>query len=549
MSPFGSRRGVDKEMRNELVVLLWLLAAGETARGAVLEAGAVPVLLELAVCPELRPLDEAVRRNTCTPDPLDMQLRELVWNALLRCVGRRGRHRHWQVAPGEVHRNAPCECRPPRRARRLCDDDRIRALVLEGGLLECLLSYVDTDSDVQGQIRLEPGQFVNRRDQALNLLRFLVPHSAEAFAASRGVETTLRFLQQCDDDRGVERGLALLKVVAAEAVCLEALAQGDAVDLLLVLASDSVRPEAARTLCYVSLSLLGAGGAVFVEQFRAGGGVAQVQAELARACTRDPTLPSPLAAAALGAAWACVCPSRRSTAQFLVSDGVDALLDLLDAGALHLRALTLSFLADLLGNPKSHAFFHEWRSSRTGACAAHVLLDLWREEEVSRGFGSGTGITDMTRPLAGTGARTAWVSPTRLTYSLRDPKKLELLEAFGRGADGDSLLMKLYCCLRLVGWDSLGYLEAEDKVTLSMVKGFVKLKQGEIWSDIQARAGHGRSTAWCFSSVRVRRARMALGPRRPSWRALASSPRRPTRSAWTWPSRCSATADVAAEAE
>jgi len=445
-------READKEIRNELVVLLYLAAGHGEGREAVREAGALETLVELAVCPEVRPAAEETRRNTLTRDPLDLQLRELVWNAL----------------------------------HRMSEDDVSRARLVGEGFLDCLLLYMDSDADLVRDLRVDPVQYLQRRNQALTLLRFLVPQCAGAFVERGGARSLLRFLQQCDDVAGVERGLALLLVAAAREECVPDLAEGGAVDLLLALALDRQQTEEARTACYLTLAQLGDMGAAFVDQFRASNGVAHVQQELARACSRDPTLPSAHVAALVGAAWSCVCKSRRSLARFLVADGLDVLLDMLDVGALHLRSLLLSVLADVLVNPRAHPFFHEWRSGRSARPAARLLLELWREEEASRGVGAGATLANLERPLVGTGRRTSWMTQAQLNYTLRDPRKLQLMEAFMHGADGDSLLMKIYCCLGLLGWDSLGYLDAEDRVTLALVRGFVKLRQGEIWGDIQA---------------------------------------------------------------
>ncbi len=46
------------------------------------------------------------------------------------------------------------------------------------------------------------------------------------------------------------------------------------------------------------------------------------------------------------------------------------------------RPVALRLLSELLENPRSHAFFHDWLSDRNKQTAAHLLLSLWR---VSRG--------------------------------------------------------------------------------------------------------------------------------------------------------------------
>ena len=54
--------------------------------------------------------------------------------------------------------------------------------------------------------------------------------------------------------------------------------------------------------------------------------------QLARCRAADPTLPSAYVVAVLDAVWTCVAPDRKNTAKFLVEEGMDVLLDLLEVG-------------------------------------------------------------------------------------------------------------------------------------------------------------------------------------------------------------------------
>eukprot|EP00798_Chlamydomonas_sp_ICE-L_P020377 gene20377-27148_t len=118
----------------------------------------------------------------------------------------------------------------------------------------------------------------------------------------------------------------------------------------------------------------------------------------------DPTLPSTYAVALLDAIWKCVVPDRKSTARFLVDEGLDILLQVLEVGNRDHRPITVSLLADLLVNPKSHSFFHDWRSDLDKKSAANMLLAIWKEEDALRGMTSKQGfLSNTSRPLTGKG--------------------------------------------------------------------------------------------------------------------------------------------------
>lgn len=75
-------RGGDKELRNELVVLAYLMASDDAGKEALLVEGVVSTLMHLAVSPELRPIPVDYRKTFGTVDALDLQFRELVWNTM-----------------------------------------------------------------------------------------------------------------------------------------------------------------------------------------------------------------------------------------------------------------------------------------------------------------------------------------------------------------------------------------------------------------------------------------------------------------------------------
>jgi hypothetical protein len=124
----------------------------------------------------------------------------------------------------------------------------------------------------------------------------------------------------------------------------------------------------------------------------------------------DAAVPIAFGAGTLAAVWRCIVPDVKNCAHFLAGGGMESLLNLLQVCSPTLRPVLLSVAADILENPKTHLFFHEWRSvgGRTslvpaGTAAATLVLGLWRAEELKLGVVSGDGvIANPTRPLAGT---------------------------------------------------------------------------------------------------------------------------------------------------
>ena len=119
-------------------------------------------------------------------------------------------------------------------------------------------------------------------------------------------------------------------------------------------------------------------------------------------------------------------PDGKNRATFVAGGGMGSLLDLAARCAETLRPATLSVLADILEEPKTHLFFHEWRSAGggqarrlapAGAPAITLVLNLWRAEEEK----IGTPMTRRTpRERGAPHSRAARVRETRRERSRRD---------------------------------------------------------------------------------------------------------------------------------
>jgi hypothetical protein len=184
------------------------------------------------------------------------------------------------------------------------------------------------------------------------------------------------------------------------------------------------------------------------------------------------------------------------------------------------RSVLLSLLCDLLENPRSHSFFHEWRSSRNQQTAAHLLLSIWGEEDAARGLTVDGLLANTQRPLDGTGHRTRWIPSEAIAYSsimaattipphedrasggtlasaattasVRNSTAVQqqvmnsstggaLSSGGSQGraaavatmlsaASGESVLAKIYGCFHLLGFGNFGYLPPTDTAVLTLVE-------------------------------------------------------------------------------
>ncbi|KAF5830681.1 hypothetical protein DUNSADRAFT_14196 [Dunaliella salina] len=339
--------------------------------------------------------------------------------------------------------------------------DAVRAWAL----VRALLAFVEevpeaaphaglASAALAAQRRWSPDQMDSLRAAALARLHALAPLCPEVYVEEGGPQVLLRFLGTSVHPAHMEgalrhlhhlvvskRGCSWASSLAGDGGMEEILGAAGGVSVLVMLlqqeASNASFSEHhvsyMRALCLSVFQSTRNSGPVTsraqslygtapcannnLRRFRHEGGVAMVLSQLARCESADRTLPSPYTVAVLDVIWACVVPDRKNTARFLVEDGLDALLSLLEIGNRGHRAVGLSLLADILSNPRSHSFFHEWRSHQDQSTAAHLLLRIWKEEDNAGGISDKQGVLANTAlPLRGTGKPEAWIVPESLSY-------------------------------------------------------------------------------------------------------------------------------------
>ena len=170
-----------------------------------------------------------------------------------------------------------------------------------------------------------------------------------------------------------------------------------------------------------------------------------------------------------------------------------------------LRPVILSALADILENPKTHLFFHEWRSTApraalapAGAQAVTLVLNLWRVEarrdgaESSRDLQTGEpGAPGALASLEDSGLNTAYVHVRRARADA-DARALAAAARAGthagegdaaRAAAAESTRARVFAVCSLLGFEHLRRTcSRADAATLAAVERYVDLREGETWA-------------------------------------------------------------------
>ncbi|GFR41272.1 hypothetical protein Agub_g1947 [Astrephomene gubernaculifera] len=492
----------DKELRNDVMVAANLLLQAPDFRAAAAAAGAFEPLLAAATAPELATRPDLVAGYALTTDTLDHELRLLVWGAL----------------------------------EQGCLLPEVLAAAVAAGLMRVLLLYVSYGDSHPAVRRWNADQLASLRSAALSKLHSLSPLCPEEYERAGGPATLLGFVSAAPGAvhlEGALRHLHRLFVLVPET--RDSLGGAGLIPVLLGVVRDSVgsgaggggalghvgaggggggsgglsaagsssfvaggtggggggggasgQPEPVRLFALLCLTALCTVHAENQRRLRKAGGVGVLLSALAKLRGLDPLLPAPYAIAVLECIWAAVVPDRKSTARFLVDQGMDQLLNHLESGNQGHRPVVLRVLSDLLENPRSHPFFHEWQSDANKQTAAHMLLSIWMEEDAMRGMTGADGLlANPSRPLAGLEKRTKWLPAETVAYGNMSADKRETLELMSGSVTNEVVLAKIYGVFKLLGFESCPYLSPRDHAVLAAVEKYAKFRQGDVWRGIQ----------------------------------------------------------------
>ncbi|GLI68965.1 hypothetical protein VaNZ11_013493 [Volvox africanus] len=481
----------DKELRNDLLVVFTLLLEASGFRDAAAQTRVFEPLLAAAICPELATRPELIANYALTTDALDHELRLLVWSAMV----------HGCLLP------------------------EVLEAAVAGGLMRVLLLYVNIGEGHPAVRRWNPDQLATLRAAALSKLHTLSPLCPDEYERAGGPATLLGFVGATTGAAHLEAALRHLHhLFTLVPETRDSFGAAGLIPVLLGIINDAGgdagadggvlgqtgstaansrggtgrnsfthttgstagQAEPVRHFALLCLTAMCTVHAENQRRLRKAGGVGVLLTVLARLRSLDPLLPAPYAVAVMDCIWASVVPDRKSTAQFLVSQGLDRLLNHLETGNKGHRPVALRLLSDLLENTRSHPFFHEWMSDNNKQTAAHLLLSIWMEEDTLRGMTGPDGLlSNPSNPLAGMEKRTKWLPPENVAYGNMSPAKKEVI-AMMDNLNGEVVLAKIYGIFKLIGFDSCPYLDQRDHATLAAVEKYAKFCQGDVWRSIQA---------------------------------------------------------------
>jgi len=447
----------DKELRNEFFLMAEIAARQEPTRLQLLGSGFLKLAVAVSTSPEVAVEHTKLKPFTQTKDKEDYECKRFSLAAVATMCAS-------QECLEEAHRL---------------------------GFMQALLCYLDPEQ--AGNPAVTRWLHSQRHDMTLHVLSILtaiVPACPETFREARAGAILCAFIADAPKFGGEQQQLALrlLRTASALPQLQTLLGEEGAINITLDLFMAEGSPEVLRQDAVAVLSHLCRNHEANARLFRGARGLSAVKQALAGLWAADHTLPSAYGVAVLECLWNAVVGSRRNLARFLAAHGLDALFDLLEVCNPYLYPVILSCMADIAENPKTHEFFHEWKSSTSGQTLGHMILGLWRAEEKARGMLTEEGsLANPARPMAGTlPKRAEWIPSLDIAYTFQSNEKKSVMKRMAEVVNGDAIVVKVYAVLSKLGFENFPYLDHTDHSTLCTIENFVKFRQGEVWQDISA---------------------------------------------------------------
>lgn len=550
----GGHGDADKELRNELLVCGRLLAEHPKTRVALRAAGLHRTALAIATRPEMSADDEGVLHPmSLGTRARDFEMRRLAWllvaefaeddagaveacapNGFTACLlaflaplarfpilagpERAARIARW--SPSQLRDLQELALRVLTRMA-----PRSGAALWNAGACETAMAAAASDGPADDSIRAAAMAFLERMaregmaerlgsasafEAALAALELGGPRGGDAATGSGSGEWGTRTLDDDEFARSTSQKAPLSETHPGDYALYEpprfarTTLAGDGSSVRASHASGarggSARPirseDPLRLGACALLTALCESDARNFRTLRKAGGVDTLKRCVDDAAETDAAVPIALVAATLNAVWRCIAPDGKNRATFVAGGGMGSLLDLAARCAETLRPATLSVLADILEEPKTHLFFHEWRSAGggqarrlapAGAPAITLVLNLWRAEEEKIGFADDETLDlgNAERPLAGS---RAFAKPDASdlvgTYATLSKSRASEEAARTGASRSDGVFSRVFAVCSLLGFDNLRrYCSTADALTLAAVERYVDFKEGEVWED------------------------------------------------------------------
>ncbi|DBA76401.1 TPA: hypothetical protein ACH3X1_010107 [Trebouxia sp. C0004] len=421
----------DKELRNTVLVVVGLLAQSRHYRDALCCDAMLQHLLLVCTEPELGGCSTAyLKASSQAIDAEDFEMRQLAWTCMTQLL---------------LHKPAAVNS-------------------LAYSFVRVVLMYVQSGKGLEeGPLHWSKPQLATLRHAALGLLHSLAPCFPQAYDECGGPALMLQFLAGCTDSKLLAAGLHHMHRACSASALLCGIWGGQgSMELALAVAADTTWPVRVRRTALLLVSVLSRGSPQSAKHFLLLGGTATLCLELEKLKLMGSEAATLYDFAVLDALWSGIVQSPAALQSFLLADGLGTLLDLLDCGAAALKPLLLTIIADVLGSEcgrhvKAPDILYEWLSSNQQS-ACHVMLDLWRQEEVGNGISS-----PATSPRSK-------LAPVPMPGSSED------------------LFMKIHAIFAQLGFASAAaHMDLPDQATLCAAEQYFALQQGLVWRNMAAK--------------------------------------------------------------
>ena len=535
----------DKDLRNEMCLLILMLAKSEQNRLAIVESQLLETIFYVATQPEIlsqqhtnettQALLAANNRNirafASTREPEDLELKLLTWYIIV------------ELSKG-LESNA--------KFLTSCADSQ---------LIACLLLYLEDgqgNKKVQCLRRWAPYQLQHLKAEAIWVLSSLVNLLPDDFLSANGLnlalycisnvasfqilQASMHLIHELSKIPSVKLRLSKRGVVgvvlqvfrefsrAAEPVGMLKMGmplgtesyyvQQDAACALIAFCEEEPEGKVVELGNQIELEELSMDGEKLTlssfnqKTFHQCQGVEVVVQDLHIVHEEQMSCPASYTLSLLHMLWKCVVngPQKENLKKFLVLGGMELLLDIACKAENRVCSVILSILADAIerGGERAKAIWHEWKSrsdSTDAVTATHMLLEKWREEERSRRLTNEKGvIQNLERPLRGMGHPMATLKFNEGCHGVIDGFIDKTDKLYPDGGEEPSIFPRVYAVLKILGFKSLAEGEdvsCQDKATLQFIQEYVKFKQGEVWLDIAASFEKDGVKLTSFDQVRL----------------------------------------------
>lgn len=424
-------RSCDKESRNEVLVILAIIARVEANRKHLARTPTLRNILSYATSTELGTLSS--RNPTCTTEALDLEMKVLMWDIIVTCASEHFSH----------------------------------AQIVQANFLPAMLMYIDNEmyQNHPAITRWPYTQLLQLQTHALHSIIKVAPLMPRTFAEQRGLERLITFAAEIAENPQnlVEKQLARARTIKLQGLALQALVQITStidssatqhsphlIASLIDIFGTSRLDLTSNAYAITVLSRLIKGNEANCRVFRKEGGLKTVAAFLgdlsltAVAAKKYPMLlPS-----VVECVWSALQHNGRNELYFISLDGVDHLLNLLMCIQPASVRLVLGCLADLLENPKALELFHEWR-------CPPVLVNPYAAARERKQANALSVFTEM------------W----------------DRQQSGGAGAD---LKGAIYAVLSRVGFENFPYATAEQAGCAKHISSYVALRRGDVFSSLSS---------------------------------------------------------------